>query len=94
MAGKTLWTVLRMAVALGVLAGPAAAQQSPLMPRFSLGDAKHKLTPEEQARQDALDNAYKSATNKIPDQKTANDPWATVRTAPAAPGIKKQKPPQ
>ena len=68
------------AALLAMLTGTAAAQ---LMPSISLpSGAQKKLTPEEQEKQDALDNAYKSATNKIPDQKL-NDPWATVRPAPA-----------
>ena len=74
-------------VLLAVLTGTAAAQMP--MPSMSLqGEPKRKLTPEEQERQDALDKAYKSATNKIPDQKL-NDPWATVRPTPAP----KKKPP-
>ena len=75
------------AVLLAVLTGAAAAQMP--MPSMSLqGEPKRKLTPEEQAKQDALDKDYKSATNKIPDQKV-NDPWATVRPTPAP----KKKPP-
>ena len=43
---------------------------------------KKRLTPsEERERQKKLDDAYKAATKKIPDQKS-NDPWATVRPAP------------
>ena len=75
-----------------MLTGPAAAQMP--MPSISLGgEPKRKLTPEEQERQDALDKAYKSATNKIPDQKQ-NDPWATVRPAPGTPAPKKKPPAQ
>jgi hypothetical protein len=43
---------------------------------------KKQLTPtEERKRQKELDDAYKAATKKIPDQKS-NDPWAVVRPAP------------
>ncbi|HEX4410044.1 MAG TPA: hypothetical protein VH206_14830 [Xanthobacteraceae bacterium] len=79
---------LLMAAALtGLFTGIAAAQ---FMPSISLGGHdRPKLSPEEQEKQDALDKAYKSATTKIPDQKT-NDPWATVRQAPAAPAPKKK----
>jgi hypothetical protein len=43
---------------------------------------KKRLTPsEERERQKKLDDAYKAATKKIPDQKS-NDPWAVVRPAP------------
>jgi len=37
-------------------------------------------TQEEIDRQKAIDDAYKSASKKIPDKKV-NDPWATVRPA-------------
>jgi hypothetical protein len=40
------------------------------MPSMSLqGDKKRPLTPEEQERRKQLDNDYKAATSKIPDQK-------------------------
>lgn len=81
-------TLLSGAALLAMLTGPAVAQMP--MPTISLGgEQKRKLTPEEQEKQDELDKAYKSATNKIPDQK-ANDPWATVRPAPATPAPKKK----
>ena len=84
--------LLSGATLLAMLTGPATAQMP--MPTISLGgNQKPKLTPEEQEKQDALDKAYKSATNKIPDQK-ANDPWATVRPATPAPAPKKKPPPQ
>ena len=61
------------------------------MPGIHLkGDEKRQLTPKEQERQKQLDNDYKAATKKIPEQKT-NDPWADVRPAPAVPAQKKQK---
>jgi Spy/CpxP family protein refolding chaperone len=50
---------------------------------------KRKLTPEEMEKQQRLDDAYKAATNKIPDQK-ANDPWAVVRPTSPAPAAKKK----
>jgi hypothetical protein len=57
-------------------------------PSMSLqGDKKRPLTPEEQERQKQLDNDYKAATSKIPDQ-TANDPWAAIRPAPSTPSPK------
>ena len=82
------------AAIVALLTGAAYAQTSsgnPLMPSFSIGsDQKRKLTPEEQERQNELDNAYKSATNKIPDKKTGNDPWGDVRPAAPAPAPKKK----
>jgi hypothetical protein len=61
------------------------------MPSISLqGDKKRPLSPEEQERQKQIDNDYKAATSKMPDQK-ANDPWANVRQAPTVPAPKKKQ---
>jgi hypothetical protein len=88
---QTKWSkLIPLAAALVVLTGSAYAQ-SPIMPKMSLGEKdKRPLTPEEQERQKKLDEAYKAATNKIPDQK-ANDPWASVRPTPAVPAPKKKQ---
>ena len=82
--------LLAAAAIAAVLTAPAAAQ----MPMgISLGTDKPPPTPEEVARQKVIDNAYKSATNKIPNQgAVANDPWADVRQSPAAPAPKKKQP--
>jgi C-terminal processing protease CtpA/Prc len=50
---------------------------------------KRPLTQDEVDRQRALDNAYKNATNKIPEQKST-DPWGNVRTTAPAPAAKKK----
>ena len=84
--------LIAAAAATALLTANAGAQMNPMMPKFSVGNGeKKKLTPEEQARQDQLDSAYDAATKKIPDQKTANDPWADVRSAPATSSSKKQQ---
>ena len=78
--------LLLVAAALAVLTGSAA--QNPLMPGVSLGGGqKRQLTPEEQERQKQIDNDYKAATSRTPDQK-ANDPWAAIRPAPSTPSPK------
>jgi hypothetical protein len=78
---------LLLAVALAVLTGRASAQ-NPLMPGVSLGGGqKRQLTPEEQERQKQIDNDYKAAISRVPDQK-ANDPWAAIRPAPSTPSPK------
>jgi hypothetical protein len=78
------------AAVVAMLTGTAAAQMGPLTPKLSLqGEEKH-LTPEEIEKRKQLDDAYKAATNKIPDQK-ANDPWADVRPAPSTPVPKKKQ---
>jgi hypothetical protein len=87
MARNVVRKLISAAIIVTVLTGAASAQ---IPMGLSIGaPEKRKLTPEEQAKQDALDQAYKSATNKIPDQST-NDPWATVRPTPA-PSVKKKQ---
>jgi hypothetical protein len=66
---------------LALLTGTASAQMP--MPGLSLGRDKPAPTPDQIAKQKAIDDAYKSATQKIPDKKTADDPWATVRPNPS-----------
>jgi len=79
--------LLLVAAGLAVLTGSASAQ-NPLMPGVSLGgEQKRQLTPEEKERQKQLDNDYKAATGKVPDQK-ATDPWANVRPTPGTPNPK------
>jgi hypothetical protein len=83
---------LGAAVILAALTGAAAAQLP--MPGISFGhDEKKKLTPEEQAQQDARDRAYKAELNKIPEKKS-NDPWGNLRdtTQPQASQSSKTKP--
>jgi len=83
--------IVGAAIAVAVLTGSAAAQMP--MPSLSLGkDEKRKLTPEEQAAQDARDKAYRAELNKIPEKK-GNDPWGNLRDtgqAQAAPSSKKK----
>jgi len=74
-----LRTLIGAGLILGLLTGVAAAQLP--MPSLSLGgDHKRKLSPEEQAKQDAVDKAYNSAMQKIPDKKST-DPWGNIRQA-------------
>ena len=78
-----------LVVLLAALTGAAFAQMP--MPSLHLGaDNKPPPTPEEIEKQKALDDAYKSATKKVPDKKV-DDPWATVRTAPSSPTTSKDK---
>ena len=67
--------------AIALLTGTAAAQIP--MPGISLGhDDKPQLTPEQRAKQKQIDDAYRAATQKIPDKNTAADPWGDVRPSP------------
>ena len=67
--------------AIVLLTGAAVAQLP--MPSLSLHQDKRPLTPEERAKQKALDDAYKAATKKIPDKTAADDPWGGIRPNPA-----------
>ena len=84
--------IVGAAIISAILTGAAVAQLP--MPSLSLGkEEKRKLTPEEQAAQDARDKAYKAELNKIPDKK-ANDPWGNIRDSgqPQASKSAKNKP--
>ena len=43
---------------------------------------------EEKERQKAVDDAYRSAMEKLPDKKKSADPWEGVRSAPSRQGKK------
>jgi hypothetical protein len=66
--------------ALALLPATAAAQFP--MPGVHLGGDKEPPSKEELERRRALDKAYKSATEKIPEKKPAADPWGNLRAAP------------
>jgi hypothetical protein len=52
-----------------------------LKPGISLHpDSRRPLDPDEQAKRKAIDDAYKSTMEKIPDQKKSNDPWGSIRS--------------
>jgi hypothetical protein len=52
-----------------------------------LGGTSRPVTQEEVAKKKAAEEAYKAAVGKIPDKKSADDPWGTVRdTAPSKNG--------
>ena len=83
-AGATLFLLTAAASAQGVTLGDSGLGISP----FKQQD-KRPPTQEEIEKQQKLDDAYKAATNKIPDQK-ANDPWAVVRPSSPTPAPKKK----
>src|SRR6476661_7589939 len=41
------------------------------------------VSPEERQREQELESKYRDTVNKIPDKKGSNDPWGSVRAAPA-----------
>jgi hypothetical protein len=66
------------ALIVALMAGPAFAQMGG-MNLLDVGNNRKK-SQEDIDREQALDDAYKSAIKKVPDQKKAtNDPWADVR---------------
>jgi hypothetical protein len=73
--------------AVGFLMGPAAAQMP--MPGMKMNNAPKVKTPDELAKERAIDEAYKAANKKIPD-KVANDPWGNIRSAPTTTGSGQQ----
>ncbi|HSZ65859.1 MAG TPA: hypothetical protein VK825_06610 [Xanthobacteraceae bacterium] len=83
-AGATLFLLTAAASAQGVTLGDGGLGISP----FKQQD-KRPPTQEEIEKQQKLDDAYKAATNKIPDQKS-NDPWAVVRPSSPTPAPKKK----
>src|SRR6202012_1265075 len=70
-----------------VLTGSAAAQLP--APTFSLQQEKHKSEAEIE-HDKAIDKAYQSATQKVADQPSPNDPGPAVRPAPPAGPLKKK----
>jgi hypothetical protein len=80
-----LRTLVAAAAIFALSAGTASAQSfSPLTM-----ENKRPLTQEEVDKQNALDSAYKSAINKLPEKKTV-DPWGNVRADPPKAIKKKQ----
>jgi hypothetical protein len=65
---------------VAVLAGPAIAQDAP---HVNLAPQDVSKSPEEKAIDDEREKAYKESLRKIPDAKTASDPWGGVRSADA-----------
>jgi hypothetical protein len=94
--GATLKKVCCAGVMLVLTVAAAAAQGIGISPNGQMSfspfaqQPKRPLTQEEIEKQKALDDAYKAATNKIPDQKS-NDPWATVRPTTSTPAAKKKQ---
>jgi len=77
--------VFRVAMLVGVMTIPVSipAFAQGMMPGFKLNDSK-ELSEDEIARNKANEDAAKAARAKIPDAKPSSDPWASVRTEPAA----------
>jgi hypothetical protein len=86
-AGLLLLTAAASAQAVGI--GQNGVSISPFSPQ----QVKRPVTQEDVERQQRLDDDYKAATNKIPDQKST-DPWGNVRSStPSQASAAKKKPP-
>ena len=77
--------VFRVAVAIGLLSIPVSvsAFAQNMTPGFRLNETK-ELSEDEIARNKANEDAARAARAKIPDAKPNADPWASVRSEPAA----------
>jgi hypothetical protein len=68
--------IVRAAVRLVLLAGPAYAQMGGAM---NMIPEDKKKTPEEIEREAVTDKAYRDSLRKIPNSKPNSDPWGNVR---------------
>lgn len=80
--------------AIALLTSPVHAQMS--TPNVNLIPELQSKTPEEKEQDAIRDKAYRESLRKIPDAKTSNDPWGSVRStetpkAAAAPAKPKAK---
>jgi hypothetical protein len=85
---EILRKIIQAGVIVGLLSGAASAQMP--MPGISLDPGPRPLTPEEKEKQKAIENAYKSAIGKIPDQKKPVDAWGGIRQNPPPSSRSKQ----
>jgi hypothetical protein len=76
--------------AVALLAGPAAAQMS--TPNINLMPEMNSKSPEEKEADAIKEKAYRESLKKIPDAKTSNDPWGTVRSTEAPKAASPAKP--
>ena len=72
-----LGKIVRAGAIIALLTGAASAQMP--MPGINLSPDR-QMTPEEKEKQKVIENAYKSAIEKIPDKKPPADPWGAVRS--------------
>lgn len=72
-----------------LLAIPAARAQAP---SFNLIPELVSKTPEEKEREERQQKAYKDSLRKIPDAKSASDPWGNVRSEASKPAPAKPAP--
>ena len=69
-----------VAAAVIVMSLTADALAQLTMPGIGLNADRPQLTKEEQEKRKAVDDAYKSTINKLPDKKKLADPWGDIRS--------------
>lgn len=69
-----------VAAGVMVILSTASALAQLRMPGIDLSGDHPQLTKEEQEKRKAVDDAYKSAINKLPDKKKPADPWGDIRS--------------
>ena len=72
--------IFSLVAVVALLAGPAYAQDTP---HINMAPQDVYKSPEEKAADEEREKAYKESLKKIPDAKTASDPWGGVRSADA-----------
>ena len=72
--------IFSLVAVVALLAGPAYAQDTP---HINMAPQDVSKSPEEKAAEEERDKAYKESLKKIPDARTASDPWGGVRSADA-----------
>jgi hypothetical protein len=82
LAQNILRKIIHAAAIATLLVGNAFAQLP--MPGIDLNpdSSRRPLSPEEKEKQEAIDDAYKSAIKKIPDKQKPVDPWGNIRPEP------------
>jgi hypothetical protein len=88
---KIRMRVVRAALVIAFLAGPAYAQDKTPVPRY--GEEAKEKTAQEKAADKAAESAYQRSLGNIPDQ-GPTDPWGAVRSnsdAPKASAAKNKK---
>jgi hypothetical protein len=72
---------------VALLSGPVYSQT----PNINLIPEIASKTPEEKEADAIKEKAYRESLRKIPDAKTSNDPWGTVRSTEAPKAAAKPK---
>ncbi|HXX06523.1 MAG TPA: hypothetical protein VEJ43_00460 [Pseudolabrys sp.] len=67
-------------VCAGVAALPGTASAQDFKPSINLNADSRPLTAEEKEKRKAVDDAYRSTIEKLPDKNKSTDPWGNLRS--------------